>query len=128
MVQQSAGGIITREGKVVLVNNRKTGSVTFPKGRVNGGETLEQAALREIREETGLSRIKAVKYLSSYTRLGGTQGLPKEIHLFLYRADTDKLHPEDPETTAEWVALDDVVDRLTYQEDREFFEQHRREY
>ena len=130
MNQQSAGGIIIKEGKVVIVHNRQTDTFTFPKGHIQGGEDLETASLREIREETGLSPpdITLVRKLVDYTRRGGSRREPKDIHLFLYRAHSDELKPMDPENTAEWVALDDVVSRLSYEEDKEFFECHRPEY
>lgn len=46
--------IITRENKVVLVNHRKLGVWLYPGGHVNPGETPDETAVRETKEETGL--------------------------------------------------------------------------
>jgi 8-oxo-(d)GTP phosphatase len=53
----SAGGIIFRKGKIALVKQRaRSGGLrwTFPKGKVDRGETIRDAAMREVREESGL--------------------------------------------------------------------------
>ena len=54
----SAGALVTKDGKLLLVNHRKEGHYDFwvaPGGGVIGTETLQEAALREVKEETGLN-------------------------------------------------------------------------
>lgn len=51
--EQSAGGLVVRNREVLLIRDRY-GRWTFPKGHLEEGETERQAALREVREETGI--------------------------------------------------------------------------
>lgn len=69
----SAGAIILRaidgELKIALAHRRReTKSWVLPKGHVEPGETLQQAALREIYEETGLTRVQLLTYLGKIER------------------------------------------------------------
>lgn len=52
---KAAGGIIVRDGKIALVHRPHYDDWTLPKGKLDAGETFEQAALREIQEETGMT-------------------------------------------------------------------------
>ena len=57
---EAAGGVVENaDGQVLLIFRR--GSWDLPKGKVDPGETLEQTALREVEEETGLKRLKLIK-------------------------------------------------------------------
>jgi 8-oxo-dGTP diphosphatase len=51
---RAAGGVVTRDGRVALVHRPKYDDWTFPKGKLDPHEDFEQAALREVEEETGL--------------------------------------------------------------------------
>ena len=53
MTVRAAGGIVWRDGEVLLVHRPKYDDWTFPKGKADDGETDEDAALREVEEETG---------------------------------------------------------------------------
>src|SRR5579883_3117253 len=69
----SAGALILREVdgelKIALAQRkRKTRTWVIPKGHVEPGETIEQAALREIYEEAGLHDVQLIKYLGSLLR------------------------------------------------------------
>src|SRR5262249_35145752 len=69
MAWESAGGIVfSRKGHIALVKQRaRRGGLrwTFPKGRVDPGETREQAAVREVREESGL-RVRLGAYIGAW--------------------------------------------------------------
>ena len=53
-VVRAAGGLVVRDGKVLLVHRPKYDDWSFPKGKCDAGETDEECALREVEEETGL--------------------------------------------------------------------------
>ncbi|RDI94880.1 NUDIX hydrolase [Meiothermus sp. QL-1] len=80
-----AGGVLFNpKGEVLLIRDRM-GYWCFPKGHVEPGESLAQAALREVEEETG---IKAeVQGALGTTRYTNHQGVPREIHWFLMRGE-----------------------------------------
>ena len=51
---QAAGGVVMRDGRVAVVHRPRYDDWSLPKGKLDAGETFEQAALREVWEETGL--------------------------------------------------------------------------
>jgi 8-oxo-dGTP pyrophosphatase MutT (NUDIX family) len=54
-VVRAAGGLVVRNGEVLLVHRPKYDDWTFPKGKAEDGETDEACALREVEEETGFT-------------------------------------------------------------------------
>ena len=125
---ESAGGVVVNaEGRVLVVSQYGT-SWSLPKGHIEAGETPLEAARREIREETGVTRLELVRPLGSYTRhrLGRDGGEDrselKTIHLFLFRTDATELAPIDSDNPeARWVERESVAGLLTHAKDREFF-------
>jgi ADP-ribose pyrophosphatase YjhB (NUDIX family) len=129
----SAGGIVTNgKGEVVLVSQKKQGqgvaSWSFPKGGIIQGESGLEAAIREIREESGVVQLDLVSELGTIERdkafLDGIKDFfqIKIIQMFLFRTDQKELRPIDADNPmALWVKIEDVAKRLTHQKDRDFF-------
>ena len=59
---EAAGGVVVRDGQVLLVHRPRYDDWTLPKGKLDAGESFEDAALREVEEETGL-RCRLVREL-----------------------------------------------------------------
>lgn len=59
----AAGGIVVKDGKIVSIT--RNGIPDLPKGHIENGETPEQAALREVEEETGINKLHIVRELPS---------------------------------------------------------------
>jgi ADP-ribose pyrophosphatase YjhB (NUDIX family) len=125
----SAGGVVVNPRGEVLVVNQRGNSWSLPKGHVEEGEAPLAAARREVREESGVSRLELLKDLGSYGRpriAKGGRGDDvtewKTLHFFLFRTTQTDLDPEDPvHPEARWVAPERVPDLLTHPRDREFF-------
>ena len=116
------------EGLVLLVNQNGT-SWSLPKGHVEEGEGLLEAARREIYEESGIRELELIRELGSYRRYrigvdgGEDRSELKTIHMFLFRALETELSPGDPDNPeARWVEKESVPALLTHPKDGEFFQ------
>jgi 8-oxo-dGTP pyrophosphatase MutT (NUDIX family) len=126
----SAGGLVVRRatgGFEVLIAeqlDRNSGrrTIRLPKGRVDAGETLEQAALREVREEVGLvARIVAPLGAVSYTffERRAARQIAKRVHYFLMAHAGGEAHAADGEMVAvAWCSLADAERRMTFDAER----------
>lgn len=91
-MKTSAGIIITYKNKVLLchpTNSPFKNSFSFPKGGVNEGESLIDAAIRECREEVGIEvNVKQISknFLINYTKKNSDK-ITKQVHLFLVEID-----------------------------------------
>jgi len=132
----SAGGFILREIdgelKVALAQHRRNEKVwSIPKGHVEPGETVEQAALREITEEAGLFNVTLISYLGSILRESVKENgdlLQKTIHYYLAYASDDHQQPSQPTddkfTAVGWFPAQQAIQLLPYESDRAFFREH----
>jgi 8-oxo-dGTP pyrophosphatase MutT (NUDIX family) len=120
----SAGGVVIRrsdgEIEVALVSPRER-IYTLPKGHPDADETLEQAATREVREETGLvaEPVEKLGDVSYWYRFGAERVL-KTVTFFLFDFRSGSVADHDDEVVwAGWVPLDQAVEQLTYDGERE---------
>ena len=127
---QSAGIVLFRDEREVLMVQQYGETWSFPKGHREDGESLLQCAYRELREETGIDAgidWVVVSPVFSYSResIRGEKEM-KEIWLYpacyVWQHPDSTLHSDDDAITAiEWVDVFDVCDRLDAKEDRETF-------
>ncbi len=125
--QVSAGGVLFRAagaGYEVAVIRLKRGEVfALPKGLVDEGETPEEAALREVREETGMEGelVAPLGYIRYYyySREEDTRYF-KLVHFFLirYRAGSEEEHDWEVEGV-EWLPLEEALRSLSYKGERD---------
>ena len=109
-IQQKAGGIIIRKRDgvidVFLIHRHRYNDWSFPKGHVDAGESLEEAALREVREEAGVEcQIIAPLPDMHYTDPTGTSHSVAWFLMVVVR-ETDSGLDETEVDGGEWVALD----------------------
>jgi len=95
----------------------------LPKGHIEGDETPEQAAVREVAEETGIRAviIQSIGVID-YWFTGDDRRVHKIVHHFLLEAKTTTItteHDPDQEAeTASWIPLADLSSRLAYPNER----------
>lgn len=117
----SAGGIIVKKagsGLKVLLIKDGYGRWTWPKGKIEKGETPENAAIREIGEEVGLKNIillDKIDIIRYFYRLKGKL-IFKTVYLYLFKAEgNENLKVLKAEiNAAEWLAPDEAVEKLDY--------------
>jgi 8-oxo-dGTP pyrophosphatase MutT (NUDIX family) len=120
----SAGGVVHRtvDGRieVALVHRRQPRLWALPKGTPNAGETLEETALRETREETGLDvRLEAPIRSISYVFVHGRTRYHKTVHFFRMRAVGGSVDDHDHEfDEVAWLPVDEAMELMTYDTDR----------
>lgn len=126
MVETSAGGVIYRgaggAAHVLLIRDRY-GHWGFPKGHVEGGETAADAALREVREETGLCELvlgPRLQTIDWYFRFRGRL-IHKYCHFYLIESPSGDTCPQAEEGITEciWLPLGEAIESISYDNARE---------
>jgi 8-oxo-dGTP pyrophosphatase MutT (NUDIX family) len=108
----SAGGIIVKKDEnfyyILLLRDTRYPEWFLPKGHVEKTETLEQAALREIKEEAGLSKIKIGPLLGTYERFVSKADEFKKINYFLAFITAEEIPspPENKFVEIKWFKID----------------------
>jgi 8-oxo-dGTP diphosphatase len=112
---RAAGGLVVRDGRVLVVHRPKYGDWAFPKGKLEDGESWEEAAVREVEEETGL-RAELGSYVGS-THYDVRDGC-KEVRYYRMSADGDP-RPRNEVDDLRWVTPAEALELLSYAYDRE---------
>jgi len=117
---QAAGGVPTRQRddgalEVLLVHRPRYLDWTFPKGKVKEGERDEDAALRELWEETGLVG-KLGRELAS-TQYKDPKLRDKTVRYWVMEDCSGSFEPNDEVDRIEWLTLDEAAGRLSHRRD-----------
>jgi 8-oxo-dGTP diphosphatase len=117
----AAGGIVVRDGLVCLVHRPRYDDWTLPKGKLDRGESFEDAALREVWEETGL-RCRLLGEVAP-ARYRDHKGREKLVRYWRMEVVEDPgFTPNDEVDELRWVAPEEAVELLTYDHDRDLVE------
>ncbi len=121
----SAGGVILdSDNNVLVLKRRAEGTWVLPKGRRESGETLENTALREVWEETGLEHLHVERKIGMvrYTFYWRPEEVNyrKTVHYFLMRVEdgSDDLKPEEDFIEHSWAPFEEALKLLTFENDR----------
>ena len=118
LVVRAAGGIVVRDGSVLLVHRPRYDDWSFPKGKLEGDESWEEGAIREVEEETGL-RCE-VGPLAGSTRYFVAQG-PKEVRYFRMTSDGEAVAQNEVDEVR-WALIEEARALLTHERDRKLLE------
>ncbi len=118
---EAAGGVVLRQGadevEICLVHRPRYGDWTLPKGKLEPDESFEDAALREVEEETGL-QCELGREIESTHYVDG-KGRPKIVRYWLMEVLGGEFEPNDEVDELSWMTAHEAIEALTYERDRE---------
>ena len=129
--EYTAGGVVVRrvgERIEILMIQDRLGRWTIPKGHVEEGETLEQCAVREVAEETGLTEFNLGEKLDKlhffYRKEGKLIFMTTYVFLMEAIGNTDAVIPEDSEgiVDAKWFDEDKALKLIEYRDTERLFQ------
>jgi 8-oxo-dGTP pyrophosphatase MutT (NUDIX family) len=115
-MEKSCGVVLLNSNKVLLLQHPDTttsGHWDFPKGHVEKGEDEIQTALRELKEETGIDKVKIIDdfhNLISYSK----ETILKEVVFFLGITNQEKVSISSEHQNFLWLEYESAYERLTY--------------
>lgn len=129
----SAGGVMFRRvadtTEVCLILTQDRTAWQLPKGIIEAGEAAEDAAAREVAEETGLqgelvAPLERIEYWYIWTHGGDRDRIHKLVYFFLFRYTSGSTDDHDDEVDeARWLSLDDARKLLSFENERRVLEQ-----
>ena len=130
MREERAAGFIlyrTRQGirEYLIVKNKTGGHWGFSKGRVEPGETPEQAARREVAEEVGIANLRPVSdFRNRLAYRFVRQGEPVDKEVLFFLAETDEEGKPQPGEISDmrWLTYPQAIRRVTHREQRELLQ------
>jgi 8-oxo-dGTP diphosphatase len=115
---EAAGGVVLRDGLVALAHRPRYDDWSLPKGKLDSGESFEQAALREVEEEIGL-RCRLLRELPS-ADYRDHRDRPKHVRYWLMEVEHDPgFEPNGEVDELRWLAPAEAAALLTYERDRD---------
>ncbi len=120
-VVQAAGGLVVRRHhgilEIVVVHRPVHLDWSFPKGKLDPRETFEMAALREVREETGMA-CRLLRFIG-HTEYADRKGRPKAVAYWVMAAESGFFTPNEEVDELRWLTLEAAAGVLSYPRDRE---------
>jgi 8-oxo-dGTP diphosphatase len=114
---RAAGGVLVRDGQVALVHRPKYDDWALPKGKLEENESWEDAAVREVREETGYRG--ALREELSSVEYTDPKGRPKTVRYWRMDVLDGEFEANNEVDELRWLGRDEALERLTYEHDRD---------
>jgi 8-oxo-dGTP pyrophosphatase MutT (NUDIX family) len=120
-VVQAAGGLVVRRQagalQILVVHRPEHQDWSYPKGKLEEGETFEGAALREVSEETGMI-CRLLRFIG-HTEYIDRKGRPKVVAYWVMAADSGQFSPNEEVDEIRWLTLPAASALLSYERDGE---------
>ncbi len=114
------GSVVFNDNKVLIIKH-KYGHISFPKGHVEGNETEEETAIREVKEETGID-IEITSNKKYYVQYENDNNSIEKVTYFIGKMIGGKLNPQLSEISSCYFEDENKVsDLITYDNDREMY-------
>ena len=114
---KAAGGVAVKDGLVAVVHRPKYDDWTLPKGKLDSGESFEEAALREVEEEASLTCRLGPEL--SETHYHDNKGRPKVVRWWAMEVEIEvPFEPNDEVDELRWLEPPEAAAALTYERDR----------
>jgi 8-oxo-dGTP pyrophosphatase MutT (NUDIX family) len=128
--QRSAGGLVVDGSRILLISTNEGRRWQLPKGHIEEGESPRQAAVREVREETGvtgrvLAELPGVEY---WFVERGLRRIHKRVEYFLLEyveGDPADFDPQEVSGAA-WFGWEEAIERITFANERRVLEEARK--
>jgi len=130
--QISSGGVVFRgtpkDAEIVVIQTASEKRWQLPKGLMDAGETVEQAAVREVREESGIEAeiiepAREIEYWFTANYDGERRRYHKRVHFFVMRYISGSVEDHDHEVAeARWVLIREALKLLQFKSEREVVE------
>lgn len=123
MIEETSSGGVIIFGNTILLLKKFNGDWVLPKGRVEKDETIRQAALREVLEESSV-KAEIVQYIGmvyyKYKNLKKDEMVYKTVHWYVMKTNSMNCNPQKSEgfVDAKFVYIDKAKDLLRYEDER----------
>ena len=116
-VEAAGGVVVDGDGRVCLVHRPRYDDWSLPKGKLDAGESFEQAALREVEEETGL--VCSLEDELASTEYHDRKGRPKIVRYWRMTVVEDPgFEPNDEVDELRWMDPGDAAGLVSYEHDK----------
>ena len=117
-MERSCGIVLFHENKVLLLKYKGGGHWDFPKGHIENNESETETALRELKEETGISEVTLFsdfREIIEYSFRKGRSTIKKQVIYFLGETEETNITLSHEHTNFLWVNSDNALHTITYQ-------------
>lgn len=128
--QYSAGGVIFKDNLVLIIRNYKPERSVdywgFPKGHIEPGESETEAAIREVKEETGVE-VKVIQKIADKEYSAGfndnNEEIRKKVSYYVMEYISGEVKPQEDELSeAAWISLEEATQKLTFDNDKQILQ------
>jgi 8-oxo-dGTP pyrophosphatase MutT (NUDIX family)/phosphohistidine phosphatase SixA len=112
---EAAGAVVWRAGALAVVHRPRYDDWSLPKGKLDRGETIAQAAVREVAEETGFEAVLGRHLNTVRYSVGDAR---KQVDYFAATVTGGTFHPNEEVDELRWLPVDEASDILSYPQDR----------